>query len=200
MPHTHIINNPLDLEWDYEHCFFGGSSLKIKKETIKLMKIVIPQGQDPKAEYYLQVTVQHTQGVSIACRYISKNEEDRVFAAKLVGSEEVNSWKKYTFRLVSSLQEVKATTRSMLELTSLKWPFWLGEIKLVCSKDSHYNPIKCRLTVSKDLLPSHRYYLHLTISSEQYHRLYVQIQEVGMFAYFSAGRAILRNIPIRKCE
>lgn len=86
VPHTHIINNPLDVEWDYDKSFYGGSSLKVKKETIKLLKMVIPEGLNPKSEYYLQVTVKDTQGINVVCKYISKKEEDRVFTAKLMKS------------------------------------------------------------------------------------------------------------------
>lgn len=86
VPHTHIINSPLDVEWDYDKSFYGGSSLKVKKETIKLLKMVIPEGLNPKSEYYLQVTVKDTQGINVVCKYISKKEEDRVFTAKLMKS------------------------------------------------------------------------------------------------------------------
>lgn len=126
VPHTHIINNPLDIDFNYSEVFIGGSSLQIKKESIKLLKLLIPKDIDLKEEYYLQVTVKNTQGINLVCKYMSKNEEDRIFSAKLFGTENINEWKRYTFRLVSSLAEAKTSIRSIVELTSIRWPYYLG--------------------------------------------------------------------------
>jgi len=41
-PHTHIINNPLETDFSYEEAFVGGSSLVIRKGTVKLLKVLIP--------------------------------------------------------------------------------------------------------------------------------------------------------------
>lgn len=100
--------------------------MKVKKETIKLLKMLIPKGLNTKEEYYLQITVKGTQGINAVCKYISKNEEGRFFMAKLMKSEEVNEWKKFTFRLVGNTKEVTVDTRSLIELTSIKWPYYLG--------------------------------------------------------------------------
>lgn len=43
VPHTHIINHPFDTEFSYDHAFYGGSSLLVRKESIKLLKLVVPQ-------------------------------------------------------------------------------------------------------------------------------------------------------------
>jgi hypothetical protein len=50
------------------------------------------------------------------------------------------------------------------------------------------------------MIPTEKYYLNLTITSNLYKRLYVLIANVGLFAYFQEGTAILRSVPIDKCE
>jgi hypothetical protein len=47
---------------------------------------------------------------------------------------------------------------------------------------------------------SDNYYLSLEISSQLYHRLLVVVDKIAMFAYFNQGEALLRNIPVPKCE
>ena len=86
IPHTYTINHPFDTAINYENSFLGGSSLEIKKETIKLLKVFIPSSTDLSKEYFLVVTVKGTLGVNATLKYISKNEEDRVFTAKLMGT------------------------------------------------------------------------------------------------------------------
>lgn len=136
----------------------------------------------------------------MVCKYVTKKEEERVFAVKMFKSEEVNDWKTYTFKLVTALSRVPILTRSILELTSIKIPYYLGQIKLLNGKKADSPPIKCLLENSRDRQPASNYYLHLTISAKHYHRLYVLIQQFGLFAYFVDGVARLRNIPISKCE
>lgn len=86
LPHTHIINPPFDTDITYDHAFYGGTSLLIRKESIKLLKLLIPQGLDLTQPYFVQVTVKGTQGVNLVCKYTSKKEEERIFTAKSAGS------------------------------------------------------------------------------------------------------------------
>lgn len=65
------------------------------------------------------MTVNKTQGINTVCKYMSKNEEDRIFQTKLFALDEINGWKRYTFRLVSTLNKVKEDVRSIVELSSL---------------------------------------------------------------------------------
>ena len=44
---------------------------------------------DLSQDYFLVVTVKGTQGASAVFKYISQKEEDRVFVAKLMGTESV---------------------------------------------------------------------------------------------------------------
>lgn len=53
LPHTHIINHPFDTEVNYDEIFTGGSSLRIKRDTVKLLKVVIPKGLSLKQEYFI---------------------------------------------------------------------------------------------------------------------------------------------------
>lgn len=48
LPHTHIINHPLDTELNYQDAFIGATSLSIKKPVLKLLKVYIPKGLDLK--------------------------------------------------------------------------------------------------------------------------------------------------------
>lgn len=73
LPHTHIINNPFDTELNYQDSFFGGTSLKIKKEALKLLKVYIPKGLNLKNEYFIQITVKDTFKIDLVFKYISKN-------------------------------------------------------------------------------------------------------------------------------
>ena len=162
VPHTHIINHPFDISFNYEHAFLGASSLKVEKVSIKLLKVLIPASINLEQEYSLVITVHGTQGISPVFRYISKNLEDRVFTAKLVKTEPVNDWKRFTFRLVTELKSLKGPIRSIIELTSIKAPYYIGEIKLMkSSKETHL--IKCRLSNSQDMIPAGKYYLNLAI-------------------------------------
>lgn len=63
LPHTHIINHPFETEVSYYEIFTGGSSLKIKRDIIKLLKVVIPRGLDLKKEYFIQITTKDTFGI-----------------------------------------------------------------------------------------------------------------------------------------
>jgi endo-beta-N-acetylglucosaminidase D len=126
VPHTHIINHPLDTEFDHEVAFMGASSLKIRRETIKLLKILIPTTINLAEPYYLVVTVHGTQSVNALFKYATKNEEDRAFTAKLMNTEEAGEWKIFTFRLVTSLKALRNNVRSIVELTSIKYPYNLG--------------------------------------------------------------------------
>ena len=130
---------------------------------------------------------------------MSKNEEDRVFNAKLMKTDEMGEWKRFTFKLLTTLKSLKADVRSIIELKSLKFPYNLGEIKLVKGR-KEFHSINCVLSASKDMVPSDKYYLNLTVSSQAYRRLYVMLHKVGMFTYFDSGVARLRNIPIEKCD
>ena len=96
--------------------------------------MLIPASIDLSQESFLVITVKGSEGVSAIFRYISKNEEDRVFTAKLMGTQEEGEWKRFTFKLVTSLKAIKADVRSIIELQSIKWPYYLGEVKLVHGK------------------------------------------------------------------
>lgn len=74
LPHTHIINHPFETELNYQHSFIGGTSLTIKREAVKLLKVIIPKGLDLAQEYFIQVAVKDTPGVQLNFKYISKNE------------------------------------------------------------------------------------------------------------------------------
>ena len=81
---------------------------------IKLLKVQIPADIDLKEEYYIQVTVKDTQDIKLVFKYLSKNEEDRIFSAKFFKVEDVNEWKRYTFRLVTNLIQANSTIRSII--------------------------------------------------------------------------------------
>lgn len=123
----------------------GGTSLTIKRESIKLLKLYIAEGIDLREEYWLQVTVKGTQGLTAVCKYISKKEEDRVFTAKMAGAEDINDWKRFTFKLVSGLKQLTAPVRSIIDLTSIKYPYQLGEIKLIKGRKPESSSIQCLL-------------------------------------------------------
>jgi hypothetical protein len=63
LPHTHIINHPFDTEINYDEIYTGGSSLCIKRDTAKLLKVVIPKGLDLKQDYFMQVTTKDTYDI-----------------------------------------------------------------------------------------------------------------------------------------
>ena len=129
------------------------------------------------------ITVHGSQGINAVFKYISKNEEDRVFTAKLMGTDEINGWKKFTFKLLTKLKAVKNNTRSIIELSSIKIPYNIGEIKFVKGKKVS-DSIKCTLENSSEMIPTDQYYLNIKIESKLYKRLLVLISNVGMFAYF----------------
>ena len=78
------------------------------------MKVLIPSETDLSKEYFLVVTVKDSQGVQAIFKYISKNEEERIFNAKLMGTEEIGDWKKFTFKLITSVKEIKVNVRSII--------------------------------------------------------------------------------------
>ena len=43
-----------------------------------------------------------------------------------MGTQEEGPWKRFTFKLVSSLKVLKNDIRSIIELKSIKWPYYLG--------------------------------------------------------------------------
>jgi hypothetical protein len=48
LPHTHIINHPFDTELNFKNAFIGATSLSMKKEILKLLKVFIPKGLNLK--------------------------------------------------------------------------------------------------------------------------------------------------------
>lgn len=113
-PHTHIINHPLDTDFNYKQAFLGGSSLKVKVQSINLLKLIIPKELDLSPQYFLQVTVKDTPKIELTFKYISKLEEERVFQAAFHNLEEINGWKRFTFKMGTAIKEVKQDIRSIL--------------------------------------------------------------------------------------
>lgn len=52
--------------------------------------------------------------------------EDRIFEAKQEAVKEINGWKRFTFRLVTTVTEVKADIRSIIDIISITQPYFLG--------------------------------------------------------------------------
>jgi hypothetical protein len=77
------------------------------------------------------VTVKDTPKIDLIFKYISKLEEERIFTTKLVEIDDVNEWKKFTFKLETSLNEVKSDIRSIIDINSSIQPYCLGEIKII---------------------------------------------------------------------
>lgn len=96
--------------------------------------MLIPDDINLQEEYYIQVTVKDTQSINLVFKYLSKNEEDRIFTAKLFKIEDVNDWKRYTFKLITNLIQANSSIRSIVEISSLKTPYFIGEIKLIKGK------------------------------------------------------------------
>jgi ribosomal protein L31 len=173
LPHTHIINHPFETELSYEHAFIGGSSLAIKRDAVKLLKVVIPRGLDLKRQYFIQVAVRDTPSVLLNFKYISKNEQDRIFSAKQERVEEFDGWKRFTFKLVSTVGEVKADVRSIIDIVSTRHPYFLGEIKFFEAGTDSKTAVACTIEASRDFLPTNNYYLNIVLRSTAHRRLLV---------------------------
>ena len=57
---------------------------------------------------------------------MSKNEEDRIFNAKLMGTSEIDDWKRFNFKLITSVKNIKADVRTIVEMQSNRYPYYLG--------------------------------------------------------------------------
>ena len=85
LPHTHIINSPLDTQLNYSDGFVGANSLQINKESLKLIQLLIPQAIDLAKKYFIVVTVKDTYGVNLGLKYkASLPDTYRVFSANLL--------------------------------------------------------------------------------------------------------------------
>ena len=72
------------------------------------------------------MTVKGTQSININFKYMSKNEEDRIFNVKLMGTSEIDDWKRFNFKLITSVKNLKADVRSIVEMQSNRYPYYLG--------------------------------------------------------------------------
>jgi hypothetical protein len=45
--------------------------------------------------------------------------------------EEINGWKRFTFKMGTAIKEVKQDIRSILEIRSIQYPYLLGDVKIV---------------------------------------------------------------------
>jgi len=85
IPHTHIINSPLDTQFNYSDGFVGANSLQINKESTKLIQLLIPQNIDLSKKYFIVVTVKNTHGINLTLKYkVSLPDAYRVFSANLL--------------------------------------------------------------------------------------------------------------------
>lgn len=82
----------------------------------------------------MQITTKNAFNLSLNFKYITKNEAERIFSAKLVETIDINGWNRFTFQLVTKAVEVNADIRSIIDISTSSLQYLLGEIKIVAKE------------------------------------------------------------------
>ena len=86
--------------------------------------------------------------------------------------------------------------RSIIDITSSDIPYSIGSIKIISSDNLPMFPVTGTLSISRDYVPTTTYYLNLRLSSSNYKRVLVSIENYSSLCYFVNGEGFMYNVFI----